>query len=211
MNLTERCAAADEKLVGIIARRDALGGQLVEKKARMTELADRKAHLVKCINTLDVLIQTISGKGIGRIEKIVTNGLQLVFGTDISCILEKNEGKRGTTYKIQIQVETPEGPVIDDPFESFGGGVVNITAFLLRALLLQRFKLAKLLVLDESFNNVSELHLPKVSELLRSLADDYGFDILAITHQPTLALEAHQTYQVSEFGPITLRRLGVGE
>ena len=47
--------------------------------------------------------------------------------------------------------------------------------------------------------------------LLRSLTDDYGFDILAVTHQPTLALQAHHAYQVSETGPISLHELGVGE
>lgn len=211
MNLTQRCAAADESLVGIIARYDAMRAQLDEKKARLTELADKKAHLAKCMAVLDALIQAISAKGIGRIEKVVTNGLQLVFGPNIACVVEKNETKRGVSYRIQIKVDTPDGPVMDDPFDSFGGGVVNVTAFLLRTLLLQRFKLAKLMVLDESFNNVSEAHLPKVSELLRSLAEDYGFDILAVTHQPTLAAQAHFAYEVSAAGPVTLHRLGVGE
>ena len=211
MNLTQRCAAADEGLIGIIARHATLKSQLTEKRARMTKLADDKAHLAKCLNTLDLLIQTISAKGIGRVEKVVTNGLQLVFGSSVACVLEKKEGARGTTYKVQIKVETPDGDVIDDPMEAFGGGVVNLTAFLLRVLLLQRFKLAKLLVLDESFNNVSKAHLPKVSELLRSLAEDYGFDILAITHQKELTSQAHYAYEVSEFGPQELRELGVGE
>jgi len=213
MNLTQRCTSVDERLVGLLARRKALAEQLEAKQARITALADRKAHLLKCINTLDLVIQTISAKGIGRVETVVTNGLQLVFGPDIACVLEKSEGKRGTTYKIRVKTSTEDGDVIDDPMDAFGGGVVNMTAFLLRVLLLHRFKLAKLLVLDESFNNVSSSggHLTRVSELLRTLAEDYGFTILAVTHQDELTAHAHKAYRVSDSGPFTLTELGVGE
>jgi hypothetical protein len=211
MNLTQRCHTVDEQLIGILARRTALTEQLTAKTTRMAELAERKAHLVKCVTTLDTLIQTISAKGIGRVELVVTNGLQLVFGPNVSCVLEKKEGARGTSYKIKIKEAKEDGDVIDDPMDSFGGGVVNLTAFLLRVLLLHRFKLAKLLVLDETMNNVSRVYLPKVSVLLRSLAEDYGFTILAVTHQPEMTAAAHNAYEVSAEGPFTLRKLTVGE
>ena len=142
---------------------------------------------------------------------VFTNGLQLVFGPNVSCVLEKKEGARGTSYRIKIKEMKEDGEVIDDPMDAFGGGVVNLTAFLLRVLLLHRFKLAKLLVLDESFNNVSRVHLPGVSLLLKSLAEDYGFTILAITHQPELTTHADHAYEVSPEGPVQLRELGVGE
>jgi ABC-type dipeptide/oligopeptide/nickel transport system ATPase component len=211
MNLTQRCHTVDEQLIGILARRTALTEQLTAKTTRMAELAERKAHLVKCVTTLDTLIQTISAKGIGRVELVVTNGLQLVFGPNVSCVLEKKEGARGTSYRIKIKEMKEDGEVIDDPMDAFGGGVVNLTAFLLRVLLLHRFKLAKLLVLDETMNNVSRVYLPKVSVLLRSLAEDYGFTILAVTHQPEMTAAAHNAYEVSAEGPFTLRKLTVGE
>lgn len=213
MNLTQRCTLVDEQMVGVLARKAALTEQLADKQARISALADRKAHLVKCINTLDVVIQTVSAKGIGRVEAVVTNGLQLVFGPDVACVLEKNEGKRGTTYKIRVKTTTEDGDVIDDPMDAFGGGVVNMTAFLLRVLLLHRFKLAKLLVLDESFNNVSTEggYLTRVSELLRTLAEDYGFTILAVSHQDELTAHAHKAYRVAGDGPFALSELGVGE
>lgn len=211
MNLTQRCASVDEQLVGLIARKVALTEQLAQKQARMTELADKKAFLTKCLTVLDTLIQTVAAKGVGRVEQAVSSGLQLVFGPDLSCVIERKDGARGTTYRIQIKNSTPDGDVIDDPMEAFGGGVVNVTAFLLRVLLLQRFKLQKLLVLDEAFNNVSVQYLPAVSGLLQSLADDYGFTILAVTHQPELARAAHHAYAVSAEGPVTLHKLQPGE
>jgi DNA repair ATPase RecN len=211
MNLTQRCHTVDEQLIGIMARRTALAEQLTGKQTRMAELAERKAHLAKCIITLDTLIQTISAKGLGRVELVVSNGLQLVFGDAVSCLLEKKEGARGTSYRIKVKVETEDGDVIDDPMDAFGGGVVNVAAFLLRVLLLHRFKLAKLLVLDETMNNLSSLHLPAASELLRSLADDYGFTVLMVTHQPGMAVRAHRAYEVAGEGPFELRQLTVGE
>ena len=207
MNLTQRCASVDEQLVGLIARKVALTEQLAQKQARMAELADKKAFLTKCLTVLDTLIQTVAAKGVGRVEQAVSSGLQLVFGPDLSCVIERKDGARGTTYRIQIKNSTPDGDVIDDPMEAFGGGVVNVTAFLLRVLLLQRFKLQKLLVLDESTNNLSRHYLPAFSSLLRSLADDYGFTILAVTHQPELAQNATKVYEVASSGPFAIKEV----
>jgi ABC-type Mn2+/Zn2+ transport system ATPase subunit len=61
--------------------------------------------------------------------------------------------------------------------------------------MIKRFQLGKLLVVDETFNNVSPKYLPKVSELLKTLADD-DFTIFAISHQAPLADAADHAYTV---------------
>jgi len=96
--------------------------------------------------------------------------------------------------------------------ETFGGGKVNVIALLLRVVMIKRFKKAKCLVLDESFANLSAEYLPKVSEMLRSLCDDYGYSILMITHQEQLATSAHTIYRAaqSEAGP-TLTEISAQE
>lgn len=160
---------------------------------KMESLAEQKAKMLKAQATVDKMIQIVSAKGIGKIESVVSGGLRLVFGNKVSFIIDKKEGTRGTNYKILFK----KGDVIGEPLENFGGGLVNVAAFLLRVIMIKRFKMAKFIAVDESFNNVSVEYLPKVSKMLKTLCDDHGFKILAVTHQSQLSAVADRTYRVS--------------
>ena len=211
-DLTRRSEAVNKRMVGLRAQRDATSLQLKTARETMRELEEKKGHLLKCNAVLDKLIKEVASKGVGRVESVVTQGLQTVFGPTVSCVLERKDGAKGTTYAIKLRVKTEQGDVVGDPLDSFGGGPVNVMAFLLRVLMLHRFKLARLLVLDESFNNVSREYLRAVSALLKTLVEDHGYEILAVTHQPELAAQATRTYRVGgEIGAPTLQCLAVGE
>lgn len=211
-SLLQRTEDLTTTINGLKARKQAVDDQLSVAKKTMLDLETKKAHLVKTSAVLDKLTQEVAAKGVGRVEHVVTQGLQVVFGDKVSCVLEKKEGARGTSYKVKLKVQTPEGDVIGDPMASFGGGPVNVMAFLLRVLMLHRFKLARTLVLDETFNNVSREYLGAVSTLLKTLTEDHGYTIFAVTHQPELAGRADHAYQVGGvIGSPTLRPLTVGE
>ena len=213
MPLQDRVHCLNSHLSGLEFKKKAVADQLGIARKTMMGLEQEKAHLLKCIAVLDTVIQKVAEQGVGRVETVVTQGLQLVFGTKVSCLLEKRVMAKGTTYAVKIKVTTPEGDVVDDPMEAFGGGAVNLISFLMRVLMIHRFKLAKLMVLDESFNNVSRDHLGSVSALLKTLTDDHGYSVIAITHQPEITSQADQVYQVSgvvgEYS--TIKLLTVGE
>ena len=210
--LVARAAKLGTHITGLNAKLEAVHEQLDLNRQRMTGWENDKAHYLKCSAILDKLVQEISAKGVGRVEAMVTQGLQLVFGPPVSCFLERRELAKGTTYAIRLKVQTPEGEVIGDPMESFGGGPVNLISFLMRVLMIHRFKLAKLMVLDESFNNVSRDHLDAVSALLKTLTEEHDYSILAITHQPELTAKADHIYKVSgTLGAPTLTLLTVGD
>ena len=207
-----RVATLNTHLNGLAFKQKAVDDQLLGARATMKNLEDRKAHFTKCVAVTDKVIEKVAAQGVGRVEQVVTQGLQLVFGQMISCVLEKRVLAKGTTYAVKIKVETENGPVIDDPMEAFGGGPVNMIAFLMRMLMIHRFKLAKFMVLDEAFNNVSVSYLPEVSALLKSLTDEHGYDILAITHQTPLSAQSDRTYLVGGvIGAPTLKLLTVGD
>jgi DNA repair exonuclease SbcCD ATPase subunit len=171
--------------------------------ARIKQLEDEKAQLIKAVGTLDRCIQIVSSNGIGKIESIVTDGLQRVFGKpDLGLVIEKRETARGNTYRLLVQ----KGETVGNPMDSFGGGVQNVVGFLLRVILIKRFKLAPFIALDEQFSNVSADYQPQVSKMLKTLAG-LGFTIFAISHQPTITSAADIIYQVvpSEDGPRLVR------
>lgn len=173
--------------------------------ARIKQLEDEKALLVKSVGTLDRCVQIVSANGIGKIEGIVSDGLQRVFDNpELRLFIEKKETARGNSYRLLIR----KGNTIGNPMDSFGGGVQNVVAFLLRVILVKRFKLAKFLCLDEQFSNVSSEYQPKVSEMLKTLAK-MGWTIFTISHQPDITAAADTIYEVvaDEGHPPVLRKL----
>jgi DNA repair exonuclease SbcCD ATPase subunit len=165
-------------------------------KTKLGEIEVEKTQNIKAIGVMDKAIQIVSANGIGKIESVVSDGLKLIFDSDYKLIIERKDGVRGESYKILLEKNGFTAP----PIESVGGGLVNVISFLLRVIMIQRFKLAKLIVLDESLNNISSDHIESVSKMLKTLCDDYGYTILAVTHQSLLAASADKVYKV-ETGP----------
>ncbi len=177
---------------------------ILRLNTRVTSIKEENIELVKAVTLLDRCIEVVSANGIGKIENIVSAGMHKVFQDDtLSLVVDKKETARGYSYRLLIR----HGDTLGDPMESFGGGVQNVVAFLLRLILIKRFKLAKLLVVDENFNNVSSEYIPNLSALLKFMAEVYGFTIFAVTHQPKLASAAQNVYEVVPIKPPILRKL----
>ena len=174
---------------------------------KVKRIEKEKADLQKALGLIDRAIEVISANGIGKIESIVTAGLQQVFKDEkepIFFIVEKKETARGYNYRLLCRQGTTIGPIMT----TFGGGVQNVVAFLLRIIMIKRFKLAKVVFLDESFNNVNGWrNQQRMSNMLHSMANDYGFTILAITGQKRLAEAATKIYQVIPGDPSPVLRL----
>jgi hypothetical protein len=165
--------------------------QVVRLKGKISQLEEDKKQLVKAVGVIDKVITIISANGIGKIESIVSGGLQLVW-PQLSFVVEKKEGVRGNSYRLLLQ----KGRIVGPPMSTFGGGPVNVAAFLLRVIMVKRFKLAKFLAVDEGFNNVNgDANQIQVSTMLSKLCHDHGFTILAITGQPLFAAAADIVYE----------------
>lgn len=180
-------------VVGQISERLSYESQTISRlTARIEVLESEKKELVKAVGTIDRCVQIVSSNGIGKIEGIVSDGLRRVFGNDqLGLFIEKKDTARGNTYRLLVR----KGDTVGNPMDSFGGGVQNVVAFLLRIILIKRFKLAPFIALDEQFSNVSTEYQPKVSEMLKVLAQK-GFTIFAISHQPTITSAADIIYEV---------------
>ena len=172
---------------------------------KVRRIEEEKSSLQKALALIDRCIEVVSANGIGKIESIVTAGLQQVFEDEnIGMVVEKKETARGYAYRLLVR----HGTTIGNPMTTFGGGVQNVVAFLLRVIMVKRFKLAKFICLDESFNNINgSRNLSRMSNMLHSLANDYGFTILAITGQTKLAEAATRIYEVIPGVPCPSLRL----
>jgi DNA repair exonuclease SbcCD ATPase subunit len=191
--LTTRLGRVRANITGIDQQLEYETATVVRHTKRISELEIQKAELIKAVGVIDRCIQIVSANGIGKIEGIVTDGLQRVFGSEhLGLVIEKKSTARGDTYRIQVK----EGETIGNPMDTFGGGVQNVVAFLLRVILIKRFRLAPFLVLDEQFSNVSPEYQPRVAQLLKTLAG-LGFTIFAVSQQPAITAGADTVYELT--------------
>jgi hypothetical protein len=183
----------------------------VSNIARLTDkvklIESEKIVLQKALSLIDRCINVVSANGIGKIESIVTAGLQQVYKDEeepLYFIVDKKDTARGYNYKLLCK----QGETIGNPMTTFGGGIQNVCAFLLRLIMIKRFKLAKTIFLDESFNNINGAkNQSRMSKMLHTLANDFGFTILAVTGQKRLAEAATRIYEVVPGHPTPTLRL----
>jgi ABC-type nitrate/sulfonate/bicarbonate transport system ATPase subunit len=67
---------------------------------------------------------------------------------------------------------------------SSGGGVLDVAAFALRlaAITLTKPHARRIIIMDEPFRFVSEAFRSRIKDMLESLAEEYGFQFIMVTH-----------------------------
>lgn len=139
---------------------------------------------------LDVMVKD----EINKMADLITYGLKTIFEDQslsfIPKIIKKNE-------KIHIELKTENGGIEGD-FESFGGSVAVIESFLIRILCVLKKKLARLLLLDETFAAVGEDYIANTSKLISQLSHKLGIDTLLVTHNKDFINYSDNVYRVKE-------------
>lgn len=151
--------------------------QMEQEQAAITGIDEK-------VKALALVCQTNCKQGI---EQLVTRCLDAVFPenayqfglvfekkrdqTEARCVLTD---KNNETYDLHNAVE---------------GGALDVISFALRlaTLTLTKPQPSKLLVLDEPFRCVSKSHRGRLASLLETLASEFGFQIIMVTHIAELA------------------------
>lgn len=144
--------------------------------ANQAELAAMKEAQVLVQQTATLAQETAHR----RIAQLVTECLRAVFDDPYEFRIEFDR-KRGRTEARCLVVR---GDCEIDPLEAAGGGVVDVIAFALRliALTLKRPERRRLLILDEPFKFVSEEYRERIRDLLLTLSEDLGIQMVIVTH-----------------------------
>ena len=201
MNLEQRAREIDAQ----VAR---LAGLRQDRKDRLTQIEEEIVKLQKesiiLDKTEDVLVQlgkrTVS-EGAESLNKLVTLGLKYVFpdqDLQLKTVTEKQRGKTAVRFELHDRGRTFP---IDD---AFGGGVLAIVGVLLRVSIITSLNLKRILLLDETLGHLADVYVPNASRLLRKLADDLGFTIVMVTHQPDYAQHAHVHLKASRRAGATI-------
>jgi hypothetical protein len=185
--LRDRVSAVDGFYSALKTRRDDLDKELSNLKAEI-DLLTKTSAVLKHI--LDLMVKD----DVAKMSGLITYGLKTIFyDQDLSfipVITKKND-------RINIELVTRNG-TIEGSFGSFGGSVAVIESFLLRILCMLKLKLARVMVLDETFASVGEVYIPNTCQLIAELSKKLGLDILLVTHQKEFQNHADHVYKVRE-------------
>lgn len=172
---------------------------LTRKKEIIAEVSDLEALVVSVEEAIGVLNSYADSRQVvlqTKIETLVTEGLQTVFGTDLSFhAVSKQQGKLAATdfvIRSTVGADIIETPIMD----ARGGGVAAVAGFLLRViLLLLRSDARKVLFLDETFAQLSAEYEPRLAEFLRELVDRTHCQIIMVTHSDAYTDLADKVYR----------------
>lgn len=134
-------------------------------------------------------------------ERVVTMAIKEVFGFDYKFTIEVSSDKRVLT---KFRLVRPDGMELDI-MDSCGGGIVDVVAFVLKALMLASIRPRReaVMFMDESFAHVSEEYVPKVASLLKSLSSQLNMKFLLVTHQHTFLDVSTNGYELTKAGNST--------
>jgi ABC-type glutathione transport system ATPase component len=136
------------------------------------------------VKALALVCQTNCKQGI---EQLVTRCLDAVFPENAYQFGLVFEKKRDQTEARCVLTDKDKETY--DLHNAVEGGALDVISFALRlaTLTLTKPQPSKLLVLDEPFRCVSKSHRGRLAALLETLASEFGFQIIMVTHIAELA------------------------
>lgn len=136
-----------------------------------------------------------------RIETLVTHGVQTIFGEDLTFHVVSEQKASRTEVRFTLKSAMADGTVVETSIlDARGGGVAAVVGFLLRLVITMLRADRPLLVVDESFAQVSETYLPAVGQFVKELVDQTGVQVLLVTHSEVFTEYADNVYRVTQKG-----------
>jgi DNA repair ATPase RecN len=183
--------ARGERLLGKIgALRDEAHATtiLIEDAQEQAAVYEQAAALLRSYST------EAAEKLRSDIEKLVTYGVQSVFGDESLSFKVTNRVLRGVqVVEFALVSNGVERPVLG----SHGGGVAEVVGFILRVVVVLLSSRRPFLVLDEPFARVSVNYRPRLAQFVAELVERTSLQLLIVTHDADLPEVADRHYRLT--------------
>lgn len=195
----QRVQALTRSAARIQVIRDQIVDDLNIRHQEVTRLSVQVEKLSKTGELLRVLLDKLVLDQVRVLEKVVTEGLQVIF-FDQHLTFEAEVSQKYNKIAIDFFLRQGDDTTVvrGHPLESFGGGPSSVASLVLRLLSLVRLKRAPILFLDETLAAVSDDYIDAAGLFMQKLAASTGIDILLVTHKQALLDHADLAYQGHE-------------
>lgn len=194
----EALAAFDSCLRSLIAvngRRKELKASIERNEASLALSQQAAEDWTRAADVIRSFSDESSERLRADIERLVTHGLRTVFEDDSLTFVVTTRVLRGaTSVEFSLRSGDVERPILN----SYGGGVAEVVAFVLRVVVTLLSGKRPLLVLDEPFSRVSANFRPRLARFVRELVDQTNLQIIAVTHDDHLPEVADVHYSFAQ-------------
>lgn len=197
MTLTE-CKNKYQKL---LSKKEIFEESIKQDNTKLKRLKKREIAIEKVRAIIQEVAKRTQENLKIHIEDIVQMGLDICF-SDITFVLDF-EVKRGKT---EAGIYFEQNGYKMKPFDSYGGGVLDIASFALRVACWSLGNTNNTIILDEPIKNLDVENMPKAIELLKQLSEKLGIQFIIVTHNEMIAEIANTVYKVVKNGEVSEAR-----
>lgn len=167
--------------------------ELELEKENLNNLLQTKQQVEEFLKKMST---TLRKETISRLEEIITMALQHILGEDISFKIETPNDKPEAYFYI---VNNYNGTIVqNEPEDSRGGGIIDIVSVALRLAVSELCHIEGPLILDEPAKHLSAEYKDNFAAFLRMIKDDFGRQLIIITHDRTLSECGDIVYNVDK-------------
>jgi ABC-type cobalamin/Fe3+-siderophores transport system ATPase subunit len=135
-----------------------------------------------------------------QIEELVTLGLQTVFEEPMTFHVHSENKANRTEVRFVLRSMMGDEPVETPILDARGGGVAAVVGFMLRLIVKMLSDERPLLVLDETFAQLSAEYEGRLAEFMVELVEKTGVQIVMVTHSTVYESYADQVYRFGNVG-----------
>jgi len=169
------------KVTSVSARRQALADAVQKARDTVERLKGQSVIADYALAVSRGVYDARIGKFVQELQNIVSTGLTKVFGKKYDFRVDY----RVSGVVFEIASEDTAGEYVDI-LDAHGGGVVQITAFLLHVYAMSYSRADKVMLLDEHFNNVSKEFKSALARLIVELGEQLQFQFILVSHDAEL-------------------------
>jgi len=163
-----------------------------ELKCKHNALIELVASDIKAGGVIKLLFEKVSMEAFGFLESLCNQALEMVFD-DENYTFKIELGTRGVERTVEFYISNSKGVF---PLTETGGGVQVLISFVFRIYFILRFKLNRVIIMDETFSQLSPQYLDNLLAFMRILVAKFGFTILWISHSPYLEGRVDHFYEL---------------
>jgi hypothetical protein len=190
----------------LIERKDTLSKKQAENDLMHRQIAQAEERIMETVESLEVgkealtfleeLANSRRGHMKGKIESVITEAVQLIYGPTYSVELSYSVKNNRSCLEIEMVRPVKAGEVRRD-MTGFGGGMADTISVPLRLMVLMGSKQTdKVCLLDECWKHIDTARVELVGKFLRLLADKLGVQLLFLSHHDIMTDFADRTYRV---------------
>ena len=184
-----------------VSFRNSLNEKIAASRNLLMYRSELEENSVRYENALKAraLIQEISQQTQKELEfhisNLVTLAISIVFPDENINFVVRFEKRRNKT---ECDLLFEENGNEYKPLEGSGYGTVDVAAFALRLALWSLNPSMEIMILDEPFRDVSPDLQDRVGEMVKSLSDKLGLQIIMVSHAEDVNIQADKTFVIKK-------------